>query len=820
MRTARSLRSALPVGTAALLVAASGTAIAPAAHAAIFTFSQQCASPNWIGECTAGPCVPSGTQTFNNWGRTGCAAGLPLPGAGDTADISGSTVTLNGAANVLEILTNSATNLTWASGNLTLGQPSTMNGSVTMTGATRTFAGTLTNAGSWSDDGSAAVLTVSSGHLSNAASGSWSMSNGGVSRNASSTNSFTNAGTFQKLGPGTSTFNQIGITHSGTLNVAEGTLSLSQVAFPITFSPGSMTSTAPGATLAISSGTLSGEIAGTNAGAFTLTSPALAAPLSIDLPGNPVGWIGGNLSGNGHTLTIDAGTSILVSGAARTSSASHVINDGVWTEDTGGLSTSLSSSTFVNNGTLNFAGQSFLRTGSSNNSVTNNGTWNKSTAILSTVQSMAVNHNGTLNVLEGPMTIAGTFPLTASASSVTNVSPGATLTIGCPITGDIEGTNNGAVIINGVSLAGNATINMGPGQTHMQSTTTTNLNGHTLTMGPATNYRNLTGVTKTFSGGSIVNNGDWLEATGGFVVNLSSAHITNNGTMTLDNTTINRFGSSSNSITNNGTLRKIGAAAVSIVEMHVNNNGLIDVEQGTLARVNTFTYTQNPGGTLRARAGTSVSLSGTSWNGGVLRGLGSISASNFNFGVALAQMTVTPGDPGDEGGTLSLQGNLIMTNDEVLNIELDARPGTPAGHDRLTVSGSYTLGGATLNVSLAPGFIPTLGDQYTIISAGVLSPSTFFGNVNYNLPDGVLFNIQYFNQFVQLTVIGVPCGTSDYNGDGDFGTDADIEAFFACLGGSCCETCYTGGADFNADGDTGTDADIESFFRVLGGGPC
>jgi len=71
-----------------------------------------------------------------------------------------------------------------------------------------------------------------------------------------------------------------------------------------------------------------------------------------------------------------------------------------------------------------------------------------------------------------------------------------------------------------------------------------------------------------------------------------------------------------------------------------------------------------------------------------------------------------------------------------------------------------------------------------------------------------------------FTVEGSACGTSDYNGDGDFGTDADIEAFFACLAGSCCPTCFVGGSDFNADGDFGTDADIESFFRVLAGGTC
>ncbi len=60
--------------------------------------------------------------------------------------------------------------------------------------------------------------------------------------------------------------------------------------------------------------------------------------------------------------------------------------------------------------------------------------------------------------------------------------------------------------------------------------------------------------------------------------------------------------------------------------------------------------------------------------------------------------------------------------------------------------------------------------------------------------------------------------SADFNGDGDTGTDGDIEAFFACLAGNCCPSC--GSADFNGDGDTGTDLDIEVFFRVLAGGTC
>jgi hypothetical protein len=75
------------------------------------------------------------------------------------------------------------------------------------------------------------------------------------------------------------------------------------------------------------------------------------------------------------------------------------------------------------------------------------------------------------------------------------------------------------------------------------------------------------------------------------------------------------------------------------------------------------------------------------------------------------------------------------------------------------------------------------------------------------------------NRVVTFVLQGpvVAC-TNDFNNDGDFGTDQDIEAFFACLAGNCCGLCGT--ADFNGDGDTGTDQDIEAFFRVLSGSPC
>jgi hypothetical protein len=91
---------------------------------------------------------------------------------------------------------------------------------------------------------------------------------------------------------------------------------------------------------------------------------------------------------------------------------------------------------------------------------------------------------------------------------------------------------------------------------------------------------------------------------------------------------------------------------------------------------------------------------------------------------------------------------------------------------------------------------------------------TLYGAATYPLDAVLLETSRIEMEYTPLAT----CGSADFNGDGDVGTDADIEAFFLCLAGTCCETC--GSADFNNDGDVGTDADIEAFFRILAGGTC
>jgi hypothetical protein len=130
-------------------------------------------------------------------------------------------------------------------------------------------------------------------------------------------------------------------------------------------------------------------------------------------------------------------------------------------------------------------------------------------------------------------------------------------------------------------------------------------------------------------------------------------------------------------------------------------------------------------------------------------------------------------------------------------------------------------------IQTVPGTWGTLGnDPLTLPCGGSAHASPFNGaatNIGITPCPGV-------NHYQVRCIVSNSCGSAssaaatvtvnsaDFNGDGDSGTDADIEGFFACLAGSCCAAC--GSADFNGDGDTATDADIESFFRVLAGGPC
>jgi fibronectin-binding autotransporter adhesin len=167
-------------------------------------------------------------------------------------------------------------------------------------------------------------------------------------------------------------------------------------------------------------------------------------------------------------------------------------------------------------------------------------------------------------------------------------------------------------------------------------------------------------------------------------------------------------------------------------------NNLIKTGTGTLTLSSTDTYF----GSTTVDAGklvvdghllnTTVTVNG----GGTLGGDGKVPATTVQTGGVLS--------PGDSPGKLTA-ASLSLATGSAFNEELG---GTTAGsqYDQLVIpaGGTVALGGATLNVSILNGFVPTVGQQFTIIKnqGGGSVVGTFFQGSTDNF-DGYVFGINY-----------------------------------------------------------------------------
>jgi hypothetical protein len=136
--------------------------------------------------------------------------------------------------------------------------------------------------------------------------------------------------------------------------------------------------------------------------------------------------------------------------------------------------------------------------------------------------------------------------------------------------------------------------------------------------------------------------------------------------------------------------------------------------------------------------------------------------------------------------------------------------------------GDFTTLIFDINPTLDPAGYPYQWTQFTYTVTGLSAPTTGRFAFRYFVENGGPLGIN--SDYILIDDVSYQsapqCGSADFNCDGAIGTDADIEAFFACLSGACPPPPCTSTADFNGDGSTGTDADIEAFFRVLAGGNC
>lgn len=212
--------------------------------------------------------------------------------------------------------------------------------------------------------------------------------------------------------------------------------------------------------------------------------------------------------------------------------------------------------------------------------------------------------------------------------------------------------------------------------------------------------------TNTYTGGTIVSRGILQIGDGGTSGSILG-DVTNNATLAFNRSDATSFGGV---ISGGGQLIKRGAGNLSLTGIS-SYTGATTVEAGTLS-VN---------GSIAASSLTTVNA------GAALGGNGTVGTTLINGG-ALA--------PGNSIGTLNVSGNLTFTAASSYMVEV-----SPTSADRVNVSGTATLGGATVNASFASGGY--VDRQYTIVNATGGVVGTFGTLVNTNLPSGFRSSLGY-----------------------------------------------------------------------------
>jgi hypothetical protein len=174
--------------------------------------------------------------------------------------------------------------------------------------------------------------------------------------------------------------------------------------------------------------------------------------------------------------------------------------------------------------------------------------------------------------------------------------------------------------------------------------------------------------------------------------------------------------------TASGAFTLSGNANLSTTGGSFTNAGTVTVSTGSTFTVggSSYNYTQTAGtttvnGTLAGAAAASLDL-----NGGNLYGTGTL-----DYGV-VDTATVTPGGSATSTGKLQINGTYAQNSGGALDVTIG---GTTAGttFDQLNTSGTASLNG-TLNIKLASGYTPAVGNTFDILNASSISGT--FSTVN------------------------------------------------------------------------------------------
>jgi len=414
---------------------------------------------------------------------------------------------------------------------------------------------------------------------------------------------------------------------------------------------------------------------------------------------------GGSINNTGGTIkAVGTGSQVQLTGFGTTITGGTLTTSGggLIVEPAGGISTLsglTNSGTFqmLDGSTVNFSG-----------TLTNNGT-------------IQVNSTGNLTTLNAPSNVS----LAGTGSVVMNNNPNST----------IDG-NGGVTFTNQSTIQGGGTI--GPHVTFNNKGTLNAVAGDTLNVnGP---FLNFSGT--TLRGGKYLVTGT-LQFTGANIV-------TNAANVTLSGATpkiIDQNGA--NGLANFATNAASGSLTLATSKLTTTlgfrNAGTVNISAGSNFIISRG-YAQTAGmttvdGILRARGLINIQA-------------GNVFGTNTLMGSVTSSGTITPGDSPTQTAKLAITGAYTQNSTGSLNTAIAGiTPGTQYG--QLNVTGAASLNGI-LNVSLLNGFLPNVGDTFSVLNASSVTGT--FATVNgLCIDSSEHFAVTYEATDVLLTVVSGPC---------------------------------------------------------------
>ena len=744
-QTAAGTYSGILSGTGSLTKTGAGTLTLSGANT--YTGGTTISTGVLQGDTTSlrGNIVDNANVTFNQ-AAAGTYSGI-LSGTGSLTKTGAGTLTLSGAntytggttvsAGVLQGNTTSLQRNITNNANVTFDQAAAGTYSSVMSGTgslTKTGAGTLTLSGANTYTGG---TTVSAGTLQ----GNMTSLQGNILDNANVTFNQTSAGTYAGILSGTGSLTKIGSstlilsganTYSGGTTVSAGILQGDTTSLQgnivdnanVTFNQaaagtysdvisgtGSLTKTGA-ATLTLSgANTYSGGTtvsAGVLQGDSTSLQRNIANSANVTFDQSTAGTYSGVMSGAGSLTKTGAGTLIL--SGANTYSGGTTVSAGILQGNTISLQRNI-----VNNANVTFdqsavgtytgimsGAGSLLKTGAGTLTLSGANTYSGGTTVSAgTLQGNATSLQG--NILDNAnvtfnQTSAGTYAGILSGTGSLLKVGSSTLTLTGANT-YIGGTTVSGGILQGTTTSLQGNIQDNARVTFNQSTTGTYAGiisgtGSLFKLGTGTVI--LSGA-NTYSGGTTVSAGVLQGDTTSLQRNIA-----NSANVTFDQTT---DGTYSGVMSGSGSLTKIGAGTLSISAANT-YTGVTTIDAGRLA----------VDGSLSSNV-----LVGPA---GTLGGSGTIGGGVTNQGTVA---------DGNSIGTLTVGGDFTQAAGSAMDVEIDNLGTTPGvNNDLVSVGGTTTLGGGTVNVDAAPGSY-LAGTQYTFLTstAGV---SGAFDGATDNIP--------------------------------------------------------------------------------------